>query len=344
MHVALRVSFASLTVLAATVTLAAFQAGSPQQPQASKEAPKEVQYVGVPQWPYPQEPPKGSIPPDDGQLHHLPGSTKEYTLKQADGTLSVDWFPEAHPKAPIAVTDGKPGSYFSCGSCHLMNGNGLPETQSLNGLPAAYMKQQFEDFKKGLRHTSLGIRLDVHMIHVAERLSDAEANEAFAYFQSVGPAQWVRVVETETVPKTMPGTNDIGIADIDPGGAKEPIGNRIVELPVSYERTLLHDPTSGFVAYVPHGSIAKGKVLVDTGAGGRTFGCAVCHGTDLRGGMSGTAPPIPGRSPIATARQLYDFKTGARHGTNSTMMKPVVNNLTDEDIVDISAYLASLPQ
>jgi cytochrome c553 len=41
---------------------------------------------------------------------------------------------------------------------------------------------------------------------------------------------------------------------------------------------------------------------------------------------------------------LYDFRTGARHGKNAAMMQPVVSKLTDEDIVDIAAYLASLPQ
>ena len=71
--------------------------------------------------------------------------------------------------------------------------------------------------------------------------------------------------------------------------------------------------------------------------------CTTCHGTDLRG-MGDTIPPIAGRSPTATGRQLYDFKTGARHGKDSALMKLDVEKLTDDDIVDISAYLASLPQ
>ena len=80
-----------------------------------------------------------------------------------------------------------------------------------------------------------------------------------------------------------------------------------------------------------------------TGAGGRTIECISCHGADLRG-TDDTIPPIAARSPNCTGRQLYDFKTGARHGKNSATMKPVVEKLTDEEIVDISAYLASLPQ
>ena len=55
-------------------------------------------------------------------------------------------------------------------------------------------------------------------------------------------------------------------------------------------------------------------------------------------------PPIAGRSPSEMARQIYDFQTGARHGTNAPMMQAPVEKLTDTDIVNIVAYLASLDQ
>jgi len=42
------------------------------------------------------------------------------------------------------------------------------------------------------------------------------------------------------------------------------------------------------------------------------------------------------------ARQLYDFQTGARHGLWSDLMKPVVAKLSDDDILDLAAYTASL--
>jgi cytochrome c553 len=53
-------------------------------------------------------------------------------------------------------------------------------------------------------------------------------------------------------------------------------------------------------------------------------------------------PRIAGHSPTATARQLYDFKSGTRAGKNAVAMKPVVMKLTDEDIVNLAAYVASL--
>jgi cytochrome c553 len=339
MKVRFRVSLAALTVVVATASVAAFQAGTQQNLRGSDKGPTELQHAGLPQWPYPPDSPEP--PPDNGQLHHLPGSTKAFRMDQVYADGAADWFPDQHPKAPAAVIDGKPGAYFACGSCHLMNGYGKPDMQSLNGLQVAYMRQQLEDMKNDLRHSSEAEPGVDHMILTAKALSGADAKEALKYFHLIGPAKWMRVVETGTVPKTILGQHSISFPD--PSGAKEPIGNRILELPESYERTLLRDPTSGYVAYVPQGCLAKGEALVQTGTGGRTVKCIACHGADLRG-MGDLTPPIAGRSPTATARQLYDYKTGARHGKNAAIMKPAVEKLTDEDIVDISAYLASLPQ
>ena len=43
------------------------------------------------------------------------------------------------------------------------------------------------------------------------------------------------------------------------------------------------------------------------------------------------------------ARQLYDIQAGTRHGSMTELMKPVVAKLNGEDIIDLTAYLASLP-
>jgi cytochrome c553 len=80
--------------------------------------------------------------------------------------------------------------------------------------------------------------------------------------------------------------------------------------------------------------------LVQTGAEGRSVPCATCHGPDLKG--TDTIPPIVGRSPSYLARQIHDIRTGVRAGPGAVQMKPVVEKLTDEDIVAITAYLASV--
>ena len=125
------------------------------------------------------------------------------------------------------------------------------------------------------------------------------------------------------------------------GAATEPIGRRIIETPDDAERTeVLRDPRSAFTAYVPVGSLKQGEALVKTGGNGKTTQCAACHGTDLKG--LGPVPGIAGRSPSYTARQLYDMQQKARTGLWTELMLPVVAKLTNDDILVIAAYTASL--
>jgi len=121
----------------------------------------------------------------------------------------------------------------------------------------------------------------------------------------------------------------------------EPLGMRIMETPENVEHAeVLRDPYSGFIAYVPVGSVAKGEELVTTGAG-KTIQCNICHGPGLNG--LGFVPGIAGRSPTYAVRQMYDMREGTRRGASAALMQPVVANLTTEDMISIAAYVASLP-
>jgi cytochrome c553 len=53
-------------------------------------------------------------------------------------------------------------------------------------------------------------------------------------------------------------------------------------------------------------------------------------------------PALAGRSPSTIVRQLYDIQHGTRGGPAVDPMKPEVANMTDENRVDVAAYLASL--
>jgi cytochrome c553 len=138
------------------------------------------------------------------------------------------------------------------------------------------------------------------------------------------------------VPKTKP---EGGMMVVEDGGGKEPIGDRVIEVSENLEHTELRDPTSGFIAYVPKGSLAKGKDLVTTGGNGKTMACTMCHGPNLKG--TGNIPSIAGRSPSQMTRQIIDFQNGSRNGSMAPMMKGVVSKLTVADIVAITGYLAS---
>ena len=73
--------------------------------------------------------------------------------------------------------------------------------------------------------------------------------------------------------------------------------------------------------------------------GGKTIQCGICHGADLQG--IGDVPPITGRSPIGTVRQLINMQNGSRNGPGAAMMKPVVDPLSLDDIISIAAYTSS---
>jgi cytochrome c553 len=53
-------------------------------------------------------------------------------------------------------------------------------------------------------------------------------------------------------------------------------------------------------------------------------------------------PGIAGRSPSYLVRQLYDLQQGTRRGKWAPLMAPVVAKLTNDDMVAIAAYVASL--
>jgi cytochrome c553 len=213
-----------------------------------------------------------------------------------------------------------------------MSGSGHPESAEVAGFTADYIVQQMADFKSGVRKDS------ARMNGIAKEMSDEEIKQAAEYFAALKPRQWTKVTEAAMVPKTIVGQGRMRF--VAPGGGTEPIGNRIITVPEDQERARWRDPKSGFIAYVPPGSVAKGKALVESGGSGKSIACATCHGDALRG--LGNVPRLAGLHPIYIARQLYLFKDGSRNGIDAQLMKKAVARLTDEDILQISAYLASL--
>ena len=292
----------------------------------------------LPVWAYPVNPPGTKPAPDDGTIKHVPNSAAGFTWTQLrDLFTPPDWHPDSHPPMPDVVGRGNKPGQFACGFCHLPNGLGRPENSSLAGLPASYIAQQVADFKSGARRSSEPASLPINfMVAVAKLVSEEDAKIAAEYFASLKPTSWIRVVETQTVPKTKVGG---WMLIVDEGAGTEAIGQRIIEMPENLERTELRDSASGFIAYVPVGSIGKGEALIN-GGGGKTTPCAVCHGAELKG--LGPVPALAGRSPSYIVRQLYDIQHGTRTGQWTELMKSVVVGLSEEDLVAIAAYTASL--
>jgi cytochrome c553 len=292
---------------------------------------------GPPSWAYPVNPPNFQRAPDDGSIRRVPGSSAGFTLTQVrDLFAAPDWHPEDHPPMPAVVAAGRKPDVMACGVCHRADGAGGPENSSLFGLPAAYILQQTIEFRDGLRNGSAPRIANDLMIKLAKAVTDEELKEAAAYFASIKPRANIVVVETDTVPKTQ--VRDLFLAPIEGSSDKEPIGQRIIEIPESVENFLSRDTRVRFIAHVPPGSIQKGRQLATSGD--PSVQCTPCHGADLRG--NDVVPTIAGRSPTYLFRQLYDFKSGARKGPNSQTMKPAVEKLTVADMIALVAYSASL--
>ena len=77
-----------------------------------------------------------------------------------------------------------------------------------------------------------------------------------------------------------------------------------------------------------------------TTGGGETTPCTICHGPALKG--VGTTPGIAGGHTGYLVRQLYLFQNGGRSGPHAALMHNVVQRLTDEDMLAVAAYVASL--
>jgi cytochrome c553 len=274
---------------------------------------------------------------EDGVKHTLPGSSKR--LSRAEVFFDYgpgDWYPEDHPAMPPIVARGKQEQGArACALCHYPNGQGKMENGHVAGLPEAYILQQLELFKTGGRKSADPRKANTNeMAQIARSLTPEEAQAAASYFASMKFRPWVRVVEADHAPAVRQTTN--GLFMPVPNAKPIPLGQRIIEMPDNPERTdQLRDPRSGFVAYVPVGSIKKGEEIATTGAG-KTVQCGLCHGPDLKGVQS--VPGIAGRTASYTMRQLWDFKQGTRKGQQ---MAAVVKPLSIEDMINITAYAAS---
>jgi cytochrome c553 len=294
-----------------------------------------------PTWAYGTVPQPAGAPatpkPPDATLKHVPGSAAEFTAAQiGDRFNPADWFPGDHPAMPDVVAHGRKPEIWACSLCHYPNGKGRPENAGVAGLPVSYFIEQMKEFREGSRSSADLRKKNTNiMIAIAKAMTDDEIKASAEYFGAMKWTPWIQVIETGKVPKTH---TSVGMFLPLEGNEKEPIGKRIIEVPVDVEATeALRNPRSGFIAYAPDGSIEKGERLA--AGNGKNAACAVCHGGDLKG--LGPVPGIAGRSPSYLVRQMYDMQQGTRKGAWTELMKPVVGGLSEEDMLNIAAYASS---
>jgi hypothetical protein len=168
------------------------------------------------------------------------------------------------------------------------------------------------------------------MIQTATHIRVADVERAAAYFSRQRLRPRVRVVESERVPRSQV----IGLVYAAvPGAGDEPLGERLMEFSPDPQRHEERDERLRYIAYVPLGSIARGRSIARL--------CATCHGAGLRG--IGLVPPLAGRLPSYLLRSLLAFQTGARAAVTGQPMRTVAAALDLPDCIDVAAYAASLP-
>lgn len=277
--------------------------------------------------------PMMSREPTDPTKKQLPGSKRQYSQAEVDDFFQVpDWYPDDHAVMPRIVSMGNRAKrVLACASCHLTSGKGHPESGNLAGLPASYLIRHLKEYK-------VRTHFEPSPMHeIAAGMTEAEMQEASNWFSTLKPQQSSRVEETDHVPKNAIHTRLV-MRQVLPGGGTEPINGRLVEVPADAGRVMLRDPNTGFIAYVPRGSLARGKVLAS--GDGKRMACTACHGTELKGTAS--IPRLAGLSPDYVLRQLKAYRYGFRRGEQAGLMKPIVTELTVEDMLAIAAYVGSL--
>jgi len=309
---------------------------------AQQNAPAAPIPAGLPDWAYTPPvpgapPPPSALPTDDSAAVSIPGTAKTFTRGQLRAAKeTMDWYPEdRHGTIPNIARFGKEG-VRQCTLCHLPDGAGRPENAPISSYHPVYFMQQMQDFRNGLRKSADPRKANTNtMIGFTKAMNPEEDRAAAEYFAQQPYPRRMKVVESKTAPKVrMQGGMHMPVPAGE-GGGMEPIkADEMVEVPDDNLRAEARDTRMGWTAYVPPGTLNRGKQVAAKAQ------CATCHGANLEG--IGPVPPLAGRSPSYTMRQLFDFKTGARRGPWGELMRPVVASLSVQDLMAVSAFAASI--
>ena len=91
-------------------------------------------------------------------------------------------------------------------------------------------------------------------------------------------------------------------------------------------------------------TIAKGEALYRGGdLQDKTSACLACHGPTGRGNPAAKYPALQGQHAVYTAKQLRDYRSGARSTDGKTrIMRDIAARLSDEDIDALASYIQGL--
>jgi cytochrome c553 len=291
-------------------------------------------------WLYPLNSPNSSVKEvPDGGIAHIPGSRLGFTGAQLRDLFSApDWHPQSHSAMPEIVIHGRPPGTYACGYCHMPAGQGRPENAPLAGLPAAYIVRQVADIKAGTRRSAWhgGPYAPIDLMHdVAANVAEPDLNAAAEYFSAQTLRLRVTVIERERIPRMRVMA---WVYVIDPRGGEDSLGQRLIEWAPDFGRHERRDDEMRYNAFVPPGSVERGRTIAMTGHDAAQR-CNACHGDHLQG--MGSIPALAGRSPTYLLRQLVAFRTKDRAGVAAAPMQAVVAKMRVPDMIAVAAYAAA---
>ena len=298
--------------------------------------------IPLPEWLFPVDPKSLEKNPkpvklDDVELLDIPESDQKFTQARINDPFNApDWRPKDHIAMPDVVAKGRKPAVMACAYCHTPTGQGRPENSALAGLPEQYIKDQLHDLRSGARKPA-GPEVYLptwNMLKIAKAMTDAEIDESARYFSQQKLKRRVYVIESLRIPRA-----ERAAWIYEEVGGTEDLEDRLLEVTNELVRHERRDDRLEYMAYVPPGSINRGKLLVTKGDG-KTQACAGCHLAKLMG--NDKIPPLAGRSPTYLLRQMLAFRNGVRTNEAAKQMAPVVEKLTLGEMIDVVAYLGSL--
>jgi cytochrome c553 len=174
------------------------------------------------------------------------------------------------------------------------------------------------------------------MSNFAKGMTDAEIRDVADYYAGLKPIPWTRITESEASPKSIVSRNNRRVRLL--GNDTEAVGSRIIEIGIN--RVAIRQFTDpAFVAFVPPGMIEAGKELVQSGGNEKTKPCADCHG---EGSWARERVPIIAALPDLYRAPDLQFKGGLRKRPTAEIMKDAVAKLSDDAVIAVSSYVASL--
>ena len=204
----------------------------------------------------------------------------------------------------------------ACASCHGVKGEGNADLglPALAGVPRGYFVKQIEDFRSGKRTSPIKTPYDERLNNSEVlRSEDPEAIADFYAHWMIGVAKGISIEDAKAAAGYY--------ASLDRTNIQAKAGN---PRPVDPE------------------VIAIGEELAINGDWDRDIPpCFKCHAVDGVG-VEPWFPPLAGQHPDYIVRQLKAWKNGARANDPLDLMKTVSENLTDDEIHAVAAYMATL--